>query len=53
MANIFHRVKFYWLWYDAWVGLYYDQVKQRLYIGYFPTLGIRIDFGKTGKQNLE
>ena len=41
---MWNRVKPYFLWYDFWVGFYWDQEKKRLYVGYFPMLGIRIDF---------
>lgn len=31
-----------WAWYDAWIGLFYDQNKKRLYIFLIPMLGFKV-----------
>lgn len=36
------RVKFFFAWYDVWVGFYWDRGARLLYICPFPCLGIRI-----------
>lgn len=30
-------------WYDAWIGVYYDRAKHRLYIFPLPCIGLRVD----------
>ena len=34
----------YWAWFDAWVGLYYDREKHRLYVQPLPCIGLRIEW---------
>jgi hypothetical protein len=36
-------ISFYWLWFDFWVGVYYDRRKRIIYIGYLPCLGLKIE----------
>lgn len=38
------KLKLYFKWYDFWIGLYYDKMKKRLYIGFLPMLGLMIQF---------
>lgn len=37
-------------WYDAWVGLFYDRGKSRLYVFPVPCFGFRIDFARGGGE---
>lgn len=32
----------YFRWFDLWVGVYVDQTNHAVYVGYLPTLGMRI-----------
>jgi hypothetical protein len=36
------KVQFYFLWYDFWVGFYYDRNKKALYICPIPMFVIKI-----------
>lgn len=35
-------IESYFRWFDLWIGLYWDQEKRVLYVGYFPTLGFKL-----------
>lgn len=37
-------VKFFFAWYDFWVGLFWDQKKRRLYICPLPCCVVQIDW---------
>jgi hypothetical protein len=36
------QIKFYFKWFDFWIGWFYDAAKRRLYIGLLPMIGIQI-----------
>jgi hypothetical protein len=40
------RVQFFFAWYDAWIGIYWDRKKKALYILPLPCIGIVIQFRK-------
>ena len=40
------RVRPYFKWFDFWIGWYWDRENRALYIGYFPMLGIKLQFEK-------
>jgi hypothetical protein len=40
------RTKIQFLWYDGWVGFFWDRRKRRLYIGILPTIILSIQFKK-------
>lgn len=37
-------IKPIFVWYDFWIGLFFDVPKRRLYIFYFPMCGVVIQF---------
>ena len=37
--------KFFFRWYDLWIGAYYDRRDRRLFVCFLPTLGVVFDFG--------
>ena len=39
------RIRPIFVWFDFWVGWFYDRPKQRLYILPLPTIGICIEWG--------
>lgn len=38
------KIKIIFVWYDFWVGLFYDKNKRWLYIFLVPTIGILLKF---------
>jgi hypothetical protein len=40
------RIDVKWLWFDFWVGLYWDTAKRVLYVGVIPTVVVVIRIGK-------
>lgn len=36
---------------DLWVGLYVDLPNRAMYIGFFPTLGVKISFSRVTLQS--
>lgn len=40
------KVSFIFVWYDFWVGFFWDKTKKKLYFLPIPTIGIVIDFNK-------
>lgn len=39
-------IKPIFVWYDLWVGAFWDRHKRRLYIFPLPMLGIVVEFGR-------
>lgn len=39
-------VSFHFLWFDFWVGAYWDRAKKTIYICPLPTLVVKMEFGK-------
>jgi hypothetical protein len=39
------RVRFFFRWYDLWIGAYYDRDQRALYVCPLPMLGVR--FGRS------
>lgn len=39
------RLKFFFRWYDLWVGAYYDRKNRHLYLCPLPMIGVRIALG--------
>ncbi len=39
------RARFFFAWYDAWVGVFWDQKKKQIYICPLPCLVVQIGYG--------
>lgn len=39
------KINLLWLWYDLWIGAYWDRAARTLYLCPIPTVVIRIRFG--------
>lgn len=37
------RISLHWLWFDLWVGAFWDSAKRRLYVCPLPCVVIRVD----------
>lgn len=40
------KISFSFAWFDLWIGFYYDQRKQALYICPLPCCAIKLDWGR-------
>lgn len=38
------KIKFIFVWYDLWIGIFIDKNKRKIYILPLPCIGIVIDF---------
>lgn len=48
-ATAFDRVHGVVAWYDAWVGVFVDRARRRVYVFPVPMLGVYIQYGKATK----
>ncbi len=39
------RIRFFFAWYDLWIGAYWDRTNRCLYVLPLPCLGVVIQFG--------
>jgi hypothetical protein len=38
------KISFVFAWYDLWIGVYWDQIKRKLYVLPLPCVGIAFEF---------
>lgn len=49
-----YKCKFFFAWYDFWIGFFYDQKKRILYICPFPCVVIKIERNQSdGEKTVE
>ena len=40
------KLSVHWLWYDLWVGLFYDRAKRVVYFCPLPTIVFKLELGQ-------
>jgi hypothetical protein len=50
MEESYPKAKFFFRWYDMWIGAYYDRRDRRLFVCPLPMVGIVFDFGPRNKS---